>query len=165
LYDYTHASLADVHWETFVVSLTGDRTLRPFLETNKVAGARFSPDGHWVAYEGQAGQVYVNPYPGPGPRHQISTEGGQNIRWSRSGRELFFRQADRIMAVDVETKPMFRAGRPRMLFEGHFLDYDVAPDGKRFLMIKEDPAESGPAHVKVVLNWFDEVKRRVPTGR
>jgi serine/threonine-protein kinase len=162
LYDYTHASLADVHWETFVISLTGDRTLRPFLETNKVAGARFSPDGHWVAYEGQGGQVYVNPYPGSGPRQQISTEGGQNIRWSRSGREIFFQQADKMMAVDVETKPVFRAGRPRMLFEAHFPGYDVGPDGKRFLMIKEDPAESGPAHVKVVLNWFEEVKRRVP---
>jgi hypothetical protein len=66
-----------------------------------------------------------------------------------------------MMVVDVETKPTFRPGRPRMLFEGRFLDYDVAPDGTRFLMIKPDPAESGPAHVNVVLNWFEDVKRRV----
>ena len=75
-----------------------------------------------------------------------------------------------MMVVDVETKPTFRAGRPRTLFEGRFLNYDVnaydvAPDGARFLMIKPDPAESGPIHVKVVLNWFEEVKRRVPGAK
>ncbi len=74
-----------------------------------------------------------------------------------------------MMVVDVETKPTFRAGRPRMLFEGQFSTrrqrYDVAPDGTRFLMIKPDPAESGPAHVNVVLNWFEEVKRRVPGAK
>jgi hypothetical protein len=72
------------------------------------------------------------------------------------------------MTVDVEMKPTFRPGRPRMLFEGRFLDnarYDVSPDSQRFLMIKPDPAESGPAHVNVVLNWFEEVKRRVPGAK
>ena len=77
------------------------------------------------------------------------------------------------MAVDVKLKPTFSASQPRPLFEGRYLreshedakDYDVSPDGQRFLMIKPDPAESGPAHVKVVLNWFEEVKRRVPGTR
>jgi len=73
----------------------------------------------------------------------------------------------------VELKPTFGAGRPRMLFEGPYgrwgvdtgSSYDVSPDGMHFLMINPDPAESGPAHVKVVLNWFEEVKRRVAGAR
>ena len=72
-----------------------------------------------------------------------------------------------MMAVDVETKPTFRAGGRECSSKGDYFfesDYDVAPDG-RFLMIKPDPAESGPAHVKVVLNWFEEVKRRVPGAK
>ncbi len=74
-----------------------------------------------------------------------------------------------MMAVDIEAKPTFRAGQSRTLFEGSYYisassSYDVAPDG-RFLIIKPDPEESGPAHVKVITNWFEEVKRRVPGGK
>jgi serine/threonine-protein kinase len=156
--------------DIFVLSLAGERTLRPFLQTKFYEGqARFSPDGRWVAYvsnESGRVEVFARPFPGPGAKWQISTEGGSRPRWSRNGRELFYRQDDKLMAVEVETKPTFRAGKPRMLFEGPYLgSYDVAPDGSRFLMIKEDPAESGPTHVNVVLNWFEEVKRRVPGAR
>jgi eukaryotic-like serine/threonine-protein kinase len=158
-------------WDIFVLPLSGERTLRPFLQTKFSEGdAQFSPDGRWVAYgSNESGrlEVHVRPFPGPGGKWQISTEGGWHPRWSRSGRELFYRQADKMMAVDVETSPTFRAGRPRTLLEGRFVarGYDVAPDGSRFLMIKEDPAESGPARVNVVLNWFEEVKRRVPGAK
>jgi len=69
------------------------------------------------------------------------------------------------MVVDVETTPTFRAGRPRVLFEGRYYQqeanvYDIAPDGTRFVMIKADPAESGETHVNVVTNWFEENSRR-----
>ncbi len=156
--------------DIFVLPLRGERTLRPLLQTRFYEGAaRFSPVGRWVAYvSNESGrlEIYVRPFPGPGAKWQISTEGGRRPLWSRNGRELFYRQGDKMMVVDVETKPTFRAGKPRMLFEGHFLgSYDIAPDGTRFLMIKEDPAESGPAHVNVVLNWFEEVKRRVPGAK
>ena len=174
-YDPADTSPAYTGWDIFVLPLSGDRKPHPFLQTkSQESNARFSPDGRWVAYESNESgrsEVYVRPFPGPGARWQISTEGGQDARWSRSGRELFYRQADKMMIVDVETKPTFRPGRPRTLFEGrHYgmnaygYSYDVAPDG-RFLMIRPDPAESGPAQVKVVLNWFEEVKRRVPGAR
>ena len=157
-------------WDILVLPLSGEKALRPFLQTKSAETAgRFSPDGRWVAYvsnESGGWQVFVRSFPGPGQRWQISTDGGRDPRWSRSGRELFYRQGDKMMVVDVEMKPTFRPGRPRTLFEGHFLrSYDVAPDGRRFLMIKEDPAELGPAHVNVVLNWFEEVKRRVPGAK
>ena len=174
---FTNTSSANPALDLFVLPLSGERTLRPFLQTKFNEGdARFSPDGRWVAYrsdESGRDEVFVRPYPGPGPKWQISTEGGDEPCWSRSGRELFYLQKDKetkMMIVDVETKPTFRAGRPRTLFEWRYVEsginsYDVAPDGTRFLMIKEDPAELGPAQVKVVLNWFEEVKRRVPGAK
>jgi serine/threonine-protein kinase len=173
-YNYSRTNLADTRWETHILPLTGERTLRPFLQTKfNIADAHFSPDGRWVACwsnESGPGQVFVQAYPPPGPKWQISTDGGEQPCWSRSGCELFYRNGDRMMAVGVELKPTFRAGRPQPLFEGSYFSfglsgsYDVAPDG-RFLMIRPDPEESGPAHVKVVLNWFEEVKRRVPGAK
>jgi eukaryotic-like serine/threonine-protein kinase len=166
----SHSDLSSEMWNSFILPLSGQRKPRPFLRT--MGRARFSPDGRWVAYESsEAGgyQVIVRPFPGPGPRWQISTDGGNQPLWSRSGRELFFWQGERLMAVDLETKPSFRAGQPRVLFEGNYHRsenfYDVSPDGTRFLVIKPDPAESGPAHVSVVLNWFEDVKKRVPRGK
>ena len=175
LFNFSDTSPANTLWDIFVLSLSGERTLRPFLQTKFTEWrARFSPDGRWVAYDSnEAGgwQVFVRSFPGPGQRWQISMSGGIEPRWSRSGRELFYRSWEWMAAVDVETKPTFRVSRPRALFEGHYHisgegnDYDVAADGQRFLMIKPDPAESGPANVKVVLNWFEEVKRRVPGAK
>ncbi len=174
VFNYTNTGPAYTGWDIFVFPLSGERKLRPFLQTKFFErNAYFSPDGRWVAYESDESgrsEVFVRPYPGPGGKWQISIEGGAEPHWSRSGRELFYRHGDKMMMVDVETKPTFRPGRPRTLFEGRYFDYefntyDVAPDGSRFLMIKPDPAESGPAHVNVVLNWFEEVKRRVPGAK
>jgi Tol biopolymer transport system component len=169
-HDYSDPSPANTGYDIFILPLSGERRLRPFLQTKAwEQDARFSPDGRWVAYlsnESGRYEVFVRPFPGPDGKWQISTEGGGGPRWSRSGRELFYRQDDKMMIVDVETLPTFRPGRPRTLFEGRFLNsYDVAPDGTRFLMIKPDPAEFGPAHVNVVLNWFEEVKRRIPGAK
>src|SRR6185436_2626009 len=105
---------------------------------------QFSPDGRWVAYSSRESgqrQVYVQPAPKAdgapqaAGKWQVSTDGGQSPRWARSGRELFYRNGDRMMAVAVEPGPAFRAGTPKMLFEGRYdFGYDVAPDGKRFLV-------------------------------
>jgi len=77
-----------------------------------------------------------------------------------------------MMAVDIATQPGFAAGKPRMLFEGRYerapvpiANYDVSPDGQRFLMLKPSEAsEATPTQINIVLNWFEELKRRVPTG-
>ena len=89
--------------------------------------------------------------------------------WSHDGRELFYRQDDQMMVVPVETEPTFRAGRAQPLFDaerfpsgsGFISNYDVSPDGQRFLMV-EGEADSGPARLNLVLNWAEELKRRVP---
>ena len=133
--------------------------------------ATFSPNGRWLAYlsnESERYEVYVQAFPGPGGRERISIDGATaHPVWSRDGRELFYRNGPQMMAVsiDVERGPM--AGKPRLLFEGQYesrvLDpsFDVAPDG-RFLMIKT-PEELAPRQLNVVLNWFEELERLVPT--
>jgi Tol biopolymer transport system component len=152
-----------------------DRKAQPFLRTrfNETA-PRFSPDGRWLAYisdESGRFEIYVQPYPGPGGKWQISTEGGMEPVWNRNGRELFYRNGGKVMAVDIATQPGFAAGKPRMLFEGPYeqppvpiANYDVSPDGQRFLMLKPSEQEAAPTQINVVLNWFEELKRRVPTG-
>jgi serine/threonine-protein kinase len=151
------------------------RKAQPFLRTPFSEGApRFSPDGRWLAYisnESGRYEIYVQPYPGPGGKWQISTEGGTEPVWNPNGRELFYRSGDKMMAVDIATQPGFAAGKPRMLFEGRYVlspvqtdNYDVSPDGQRFLMLK--PTEQAAlTQINVVLNWFEELKQKVPTGK
>ncbi len=135
--------------DIWMMPLDGDREPRPFLETpfNELV-AMFSPDGRWVAYvsdESGRNEVYVLPFPGPGGKRQISTEGGGYPQWARDGRELFYLNDLQMMAVDIETEPGFTAGTPRLLFEGGFVSraggpypvYDVSADGQRFLMVQE----------------------------
>ena len=147
-------------------------TARPFIERlNHQMHGVWSPDGRWVAYcsnESGRWEVYVEPYPGPGPKTMISTNGGYKPIWSRDGKELFFRSGGRMMvAAKIETEPQFRVIGHEELFvweNVRYLSnqtYDVAPDG-RFLMVK-DPKESSHLRINVVLNWFDELKRLVPS--
>src|SRR3984893_12581049 len=157
--------------------LRSDRKAQPFLQTSFNEGAaRFSPDGHWLAYvsdESGRYETYVQPYPGPGGKWQVSTEGGTEPVWNRSGRPLFYRGGDKMMVVDIATQPSFTVGKPRMLFEGQYLpttgtspDYDVSPDGQRFLMLKPaEQAQAAPTQINVVLNWFEELKQKVPVGK
>jgi eukaryotic-like serine/threonine-protein kinase len=154
-----------------------DRKAQPFLETPYLESApRFSPDGHWLAYvsdESGRFEVYVQSYPGPGGKWQISTEGGTEPVWNPNGRELFYRTQNKLMAVDIATQPSFSAGTPRRLFEGRYQpttltvpNYDVSPDGQRFLML--EPVEQdqvAPTQIVVVQNWFEELKQKVPTGK
>jgi Tol biopolymer transport system component/predicted Ser/Thr protein kinase len=161
---------SDTGCDIYALQLSGERKAFPFLQTRfDEQGARFSSDGRWVAYHSNESgryEVFVSPFPGPGPRWQVSDGGGTRARWSRTGRELFYSNGNKIMAVAIETKPTFRAGQPRALFEGQYLTrYDADLDGTRFLMIKRDPAESGPTRVNVVLNWFEDLKRRAPAAK
>ena len=163
-------------WDIWVLRLS-DHKAQPFLQTEfNESAPRFSPDGHWMAYtsdESGHSEVYVQPYPGPGGKWQISADGGMEPMWNPNGRELFYRSGRKMMAVEVASQPGFAAGKPRVLFEGDYLptplqfpNYDVSPDGQRFLMLKPSEQEAvAPTQINVVLNWFEELKRRVPTGK
>jgi hypothetical protein len=128
---------------------------------------RFSPDGKSVAYQANDSgrdEIYVVPYPGPGGRQQASTDGGTEPRWSRNGRELFYRNADKIMVVDVQISPSVHVtGTPKMLFEKASMGYDVSADGKRFLMLRRGAPSAQSNQINVVLNWFEELRRRAPS--
>ena len=145
-----------------------------FTRTRAADGApQLSPDSRWMAYASEESgrrEIYVQAYPGPGGRWQISSDGGNEPLWSASGRELFYRSGDRMMAVDISTSGEFLAGKPRLLFEGSYVrssagyaraNYDVSPDGQRFLMLKSVERNTAPlTQIHVVLNWSDELNRR-----
>ncbi len=155
--------------DLFVMPLEGERKPRPLVQTkfDEVLMA-FSPDGRWLAYDStESGreEIYVQSYPGPGGRVQVSTSGGRRPVFAASGRELYFRSGDKMMAVPIETKPAFKAGSPRVLFQGRYWeaghDYDVSPDGQRFYFIQEG---SAPTQIHVIQHWAEELKRRLPAG-
>ena len=172
--------------DVVLVSLSGDgavsggnREARPLLHTMfRERNPSLSQDGRWLAYESNESgrdEIYVRPFPAvDGGRWQVSTGGGIQPVWARNGRELFYRSGDALMAVPVQTSSGFAAGNPTPLFKGQYVvgpggrSYDVSPDGQRFLMIKAGPvagAQSGsPARIIIVENWFEELKRLVPTN-
>jgi serine/threonine-protein kinase len=162
-------------FDVYTLSLK-DRKPQPFVRTpSNETAPRFSPDGRFIAYtsnESGRYEIYVRPYPGPGGKWQISIEGGGEPVWNPKGRELFYRSGNKMMAVDVTTEPAFSASKPRILFEGvyvptprSFPDYDVSPDGQRFLMLKpSEQDQTSATQINVVLNWFEELKRRVPAA-
>jgi Tol biopolymer transport system component len=142
----------------------GPRETKVLLEgASRERAAMFSPNGRWMAYasdESGRFEVYVTPFPGPGPRTPVSTDGGVEPLWSRDGRELYYRENDRLMAADFRGAAD-TIGRPRVLFEGRFektagmggdtANYDVAPDG-RFVMVRRKHLQA-PTTIQVVLNW------------
>jgi len=153
-----------------------DRKAQAFLLQANADAPEFSPGGRWLAYASDESgriEIYVKPYPGPGGKWQISTEGGTEPKWNRNGRELFYRSGNKMMVVEISADPGFTAARPRQLFEGHYLvngpraagaNYDVSPDGQRFLMLKPvEEQQAAPTQINVVLNWTEELKRLVPT--
>ena len=167
---------AEGNYDVGVLSMEGDRQSEPLLEMDfNEKAPTVSPDGRWLAYfTGETGQdeVYVQRFPDLGEKQQISVGGGREPLWSPDGRELFFRSPNGLMAVPVlDTEPTFRAGNAESLFEQQYAtylerrNYDIAPDG-RFLMIREGAAtDAGTAEqLVVVLNWFEELKERVPVS-
>ncbi len=131
-----------------------------------------SPDGRFLVYtsnETGRREVYVRAFPDLTGKRQISTNGGSEPVWAKNGGELFYRETQKLMSVPVRTQPEFSAGRPELLFEGQYdlepfgadvSNYDVSNDGQRFIMI----GNAGQSQqINVMLNWFEELERRVPT--
>ncbi len=153
--------------DLWILPVDGDRTPRPLLQAPFSEGqAELSRDGRWLAYtsnESGRQEVFVQPFPGPGGKWQISNGGGTEPHWSGDGRELFYRDAGALMRVPVDTTQGFVAGRPERLFEGVGSSsaagqYAVTRDGERFLYLPT----SGAARLSravLVLDWASEVER------
>ena len=143
------------------------RTVMPFLESEFNEGSpTFSSDGRWMAYvsdETGRYEVFVRPFPASTGKWLVSTEGGVWPRWNPKGRELFYRNGDELMAVDVGTeKGQLIFGKPRVLFETALdSDFDVAPDGQHFVMVDRPPSPPPVTQLNLILNWGEELKRLV----
>jgi Tol biopolymer transport system component len=154
----------DLAADIYLLTLTGDRKPTPFLASQFTeALPAFSPDGRWIAYQSnETGrfEIYVQPFPGPGGKWQVSADGGLRPKWSHDGRELYFRAGGRMMAASIDPGPRFVSRGARPLFEGQYAPpYDVAADG-RFLMVRNEGL-SDPTELRLVSNWLDEVRRVV----
>jgi Tol biopolymer transport system component len=166
--------------DLWVLPLAGDGTPggapAPFADSEfSEDQGQFSPDTHWIAYvsdESGRFEVYVQPFPAPpggGSKTPVSRGGGMQPRWRRDGKELFYLSLDgNVMAVDVTLGSMFKTGVPESLFQARVarsgkqspLDsfaWDVAPDGKRFLI---NTAKSQSRPITVVLNWDADLKKK-----
>ena len=157
------------------MALDGSGAAGPVIEGAFSRGnAEVSPDGNWLAYRSDhSGQneVYVQPYPGPGPTLPVSIGGGRGPVWSADGSELYYRRDSDVMVVDVNSgSGAIEISTPRELLRGTYLagdnrEYHVAPDG-RFLMLTGDAPTDGTAtptaQLILVENWFEELKRLVP---
>jgi len=155
-------------FDAWVLPTFGDRKAVPYLQTefNEFYN-KLSPDGQWLAYtsdESKREEVYVQTFPTPGGKWQVSSNGGSHSIWSRDGKELYFLSADgKMMAVDVKgTGTKFEAGVPKPLFDVRFPGsvnawFDVGPDGRFLLPIQVDEAKSVP--LTVVVNWTAALKK------
>jgi len=149
-----------------------DLQLKPLFQGNWIVrNAQFSPDGKLIAYSSnEAGnwEIYVSPFPAANSKWQVSRGSGEEPRWRRDGKELFYLSAEgKMMAVSVKTSPNFESGTPLALFQTHLrqsisandlISYDVSADGRRFL-INTKVDEPNAAPLAVVLNWTSEIEK------
>ena len=165
------------HREIWEVVVDGSEPARPILQGDFERGnAEISPDGNWLVYRSdQSGtmEVYVQPYPGPGPVVPVSIGGGNQVMWSPDGSRLLYRLEDQMMGVLFVPADAVEIGSPTSLFEGTYVDqpggirqHHVAPDG-RFLMIRaaggrDDDEDQVQPQIVLVQNWFQELLERVP---
>jgi eukaryotic-like serine/threonine-protein kinase len=168
-----------------LLTLTRTPRVDPLLVTRfEERGGIVSPDGRWLAYESNSSgryEIYVRPFPRVGDgQWQISNAGGEQPLWARSGQELFYVASDgALMTVPVGSRgAAWSAGTATKLTERRYYtggedtnttirQYDVSPDGQRFLMIKEGGGAdqtAAPASLIVVQHWTEELKRLVPTN-
>jgi len=180
----SEVSLSPFQADIGMMSMEGDHAIRSLLhEKSNENDPQISPDGQWMAYQSDKSgryEIYVCSFPDVNKgMWQVTTGGGDSPLWSPDGRELFYRSGDHYMAVDVETGPSFKYGKPEVLFKGtyasngnphNYIFWDISPVDKRFLMIKPAATEAKskvgiPRKINIVINWFEELKQRMPAGQ
>ena len=181
LFNVQREQLTD--WDIWTLSINGRET-RSLYDTPDTVylGAELSPNGEWLAYGAgptvPAMDIYVEPFPPTGSRRRISQNGGYFPLWSRDGDRLFYRPGVTtagitLRSVDIVTEPGFAFSNEQTLpiegfiVVGFYRDYDIAPDGERFVMVfpadQTEGGESSRPQVIIVQNWFDELQRLVPS--
>ncbi len=173
--------VADKPWDIWTLTREGTTWRATPLVRSRFSDIEpaLSPDGLWLAYvsdESGQPQVYVQPFPGPGRRHQISTNGGREPLWARDGRTLYYlaptapaADGQMVMAVPVTSGTRFTSGKPKPLFQTRYggttpvRGYDIAKDG-RFLMVLSEPVTIPAAtHLDIIQNWSTDLLQKVPS--
>ena len=159
--------------DLFLIPLDANTRPVPLLVTDSSEySADLSPDGKWFVYVSRASgrpEIGVRSVAGGGDESRVSLNGGTEPRWSRDGREIFFREGQKMMVAEVATEPTVSISKPRTLFEGLYevmdgpINYDVTPDGRRFLMVKMERSEA-PTELRVVTGWGRELRKTLPSG-
>ena len=160
-------------WGLWQAKLDGDRKARPLsVEAFDEYMPAIAPDGRWLAYVSNASgplEIYVRPFPGPGAAIQVSRGGGTEPVWSRDGHRLFYRSGRQLVAATVSDGSSFVVAARAPLFTDDFegemphSNYDITPDGKRFIMVAAR-AQGGPETV-VVVSWLTELRARLAAAR
>ena len=168
----SRSTAPDTGLDIWLLPLAGDRKLIPFLRTRfNESAPQFSPDGKWMVYISDVSgrtEIYVQPFPGGPGKWQVSNDGGGAPVWARNG-ELFYYNGKEMKVVQTKTSPTFSASTPEVLFEGEYVEvgagrpnYDVTSDGQRFIMVQDNQQSTAATQINVVLNWFEELKQKVP---
>lgn len=149
-------------YDVWILPLRDGGRAYPLLRTKfNEDGARFSLDGRWMAYacnETGRPEVYLQPFPGFDGRQLVSSGGGYSPAWSSNGREIFYRNGEQMMLVEIETEPLFTAGAPTPLFDGPYTgDFDVMFTAQLFVMANA-LVEAWPSRLDIVLDWFGELE-------
>src|SRR5882724_10551237 len=142
------------HFDLWMLSLYGEHKASPLFDERDVTRTypQISPDGRLLAYtsdESGREEIYVQPFPAFDHKWRVSVGGGKEPRWSSDSHQLFFRHGDKMMASDIQVKSTFKAGPAHLLFEGpyarsdYWTNYDLAVDGQRFVMLKEEDETRG----------------------
>jgi Tol biopolymer transport system component len=162
--------------DLYMLSLDGSQKFKTFLKTpNNESSPTISPDGRWIAYTSDKSgryEIYIRPFPGPGGFIQVSIEGGIEPCWAPDGKTIFYstRRGTKIYKSSFQDKPQLVIGHPQLLFENenwsdfngervHYRNYDISPDGKRFIIAQTKTNEKHP--FIIVINWLEELKAKM----
>jgi len=156
-------------WNLYRINLK-DISISPLIKDNfQTILSSLSRDGNYMTYlsdESGKFEVYVRPFPEADKKWQISFDGGDPSIWSKNRDELFYRNDSKFYVVSYTTEPEFKPSSPKLLFEGDYLnisglEFDVSPDGQKFLLLKSVDEDFDPYKLNVITNWFEEVKRKM----
>lgn len=158
--------------DIYTIALSDSNNIQPVpFETTEhfQRKAAWSPCGKWIAYESEEtgrSDIFVKPYPGPGSKVAVSSDGGREPLWSPDGSELYYRNNKKVIAAKIEREPEFKVVDTQILFDDEYYScakcrtYDIGPDG-RFLMLY-DLIDSGRPQIHVIVNWQKELERQLP---
>jgi len=158
--------------DIYTIAISDQNDVRPVpFETTEhfQRKAAWSPCGKWIAYESEESgrsEIFVRPYPGPGTKVAISSDGGREPLWSADGGELYYRNSKKVIAAKVESEPEFKVVNTQILFDDEYYScalcrtYDIGPDG-RFLMLY-DPKDSSRPEIRVTVNWRQGLNPNLP---